>query len=188
MFQVMAAGAILIVAVFFLYQSFSVESHRHFTYDTPTSYSVQTPPLDTPWTHSLGSNPWPEYPRPQLQREDWQNLNGIWRYRNASGLNEPPPWNQELPHEVLIPSCLESAISGIQGEYTIFSWFSHNFTAPDRWRDRRVLLNFGAVDYEATVYVSSPMGTIRIMLTLLAQWPTTRDESWRIRFLHLRYH
>lgn len=121
--------------------------------ETHTKYAVQKPPLDTPWTYDLGFNPWPEYPRPQMQRSDWINLNGIWKYRNASGVDEPVPFGESLPHEVLIPSCLESSISGIQGEYTIYSWFSHNFTVPSTWRSGAVLLNFGAVDYEATVYV-----------------------------------
>ncbi|KPI40733.1 Beta-galactosidase [Cyphellophora attinorum] len=131
-----------------------IDYHRVPPYEAPTTYTVQKPPLDTPWTYRLGSNPWPEYPRPQLQREHWQNLNGIWKYRNATGPNEPPPWNQDLPHEVLVPSCLESALSGVQGEYTIHSWFSTNFTVPELWRDGRVLLNFGAVDYEAVIYIN----------------------------------
>lgn len=120
---------------------------------SPTKYAVQKPPLDTPWTYDLGSNPWPEYPRPQMQRSDWRNLNGIWTYRNASGFDEPAPFGQPLPHEVLVPSCLESALSGIQGDYNIYSWFSHSFDVPPEWAFRAVLLNFGAVDYEATVYV-----------------------------------
>jgi len=79
-----------------------------------TSYSVKTPPLDTPWTYEVGTNPWSEYPRPQLQRSQWQNLNGIWRYQNASSLNavNSPPFNSTLANEVLIPSCLESGLSG----------------------------------------------------------------------------
>lgn len=127
---------------------------------TPTKYAVQTPPLDTPWTYELGSNPWPEYPRPQMQRSDWRNLNGIWKYRNASGFNEPVPFGESLPYEVLVPSCLESALSGIQGDYMIYSWFSHSFKAPSEWDSRAVLLNFGAIDYEATVYVSRPRMTV----------------------------
>lgn len=147
---------ILFIGALLLYRTIAaaIESHHlQPAPEAPTTYSVQTPPLDTPWTYRLGNNPWPEYPRPQLQRSEWQNLNGIWKYRNASGPNENPPWDQELPHEVLIPSCLESAISGIQGEYTIYSWFSNQFTVPVRWKGQRVLLNFGAVDYEAVVYV-----------------------------------
>lgn len=79
-----------------------------------TGYVVKTPPLTTPWTDEVGTNPWPEYPRPQLQRSEWLNLNGIWTYQNASSLDavNSPPFNQTLPNEVLVPSCLESGLSG----------------------------------------------------------------------------
>ncbi|KAF8864380.1 hypothetical protein BDZ45DRAFT_36192 [Acephala macrosclerotiorum] len=120
------------------------------------SYSVKTPPLATNWTYEVGTNPWPEYPRPQLQRSQWQNLNGIWRYENASSLNatSDPPFGQMLGNEVLVPSCLESGLSGIMGSYALYSWFSTSFTVPSSWSGNQVLLNFGAVDYEATVYVN----------------------------------
>lgn len=77
-------------------------------------YALKQPPLTTPWTDKVGTDPWPEYPRPQMQRAQWQNLNGVWQYQNASGLNavQSPPFGQELAQEVLIPSCLESGLSG----------------------------------------------------------------------------
>ncbi|CAG8977652.1 hypothetical protein HYALB_00006602 [Hymenoscyphus albidus] len=120
-----------------------------------TKYSVQEPPLTTPWTYTVGTNPWPEYPRPQLQRSQWLNLNGIWTYQKASGLNalDSPPFNQTLANEVMIPSCLESGLSGIQGVNMLYSWFSTSFTVPESWSGQ-TLLNFGAVDYEATVFIN----------------------------------
>ncbi|GAB7360559.1 hypothetical protein MBLNU230_g0444t1 [Neophaeotheca triangularis] len=120
---------------------------------TAIPYSVQQPPLDTPWTYSVGTNPWPEYPRPQLQRSKWQSLNGIWTYQNASSLDSAPPFGQTLANEVLVPSCLESGLSGIQGRDTTFSWFAREFEVPGEWAGDAVLLNFAAVDYEATVYL-----------------------------------
>lgn len=80
-----------------------------------TKYAVKTPPLTTPWTYNISTNPWPEYPRPQLQRSDWLNLNGIWTYQNASSLDavNSPPFGQTLANEVLVPSCLESGLSGM---------------------------------------------------------------------------
>jgi hypothetical protein len=80
-----------------------------------SSYAVQTPPLDTDWTYEVGTNPWPEYPRPQLERSEWKNLNGIGRYQNASGTDavDNPPFGQSLEREVLVPSCLESGLSGM---------------------------------------------------------------------------
>ncbi|OOQ87053.1 hydrolase [Penicillium brasilianum] len=119
-------------------------------------YALKEPPLTTPWTDKVGTDPWPEYPRPQMQRSQWQNLNGIWQYRNASSLAEAqnPPFGQELGQEVLIPSCLESGISGIQGNYHLYSWFSNSFEIPSDWNGQQILLNFGAVDYEATVFIN----------------------------------
>jgi hypothetical protein len=79
-----------------------------------TGYAIQTPPLDTDWTYNVGTNPWPEYPRPQMERSQWKNLNGIWRYQNASGTDavDNPPFGETLEREVLVPSCLESGLSG----------------------------------------------------------------------------
>lgn len=78
-------------------------------------YAPKQPPLDTPWTGKVGTNPWTEYPRPQLQRPEWKNLNGIWRYQNASSLQsvQHPPSGESLSQEVLVPSCLESGLSGM---------------------------------------------------------------------------
>lgn len=87
-------------------------------------YAVKQPPLTTPWTYKVGTNPWPEYPRPQLQRPEWQNLNGIWKYQNASSLDsvETPPFGQNLAREVLVPSCLESGLSGKpENLYSVFA-------------------------------------------------------------------
>lgn len=79
-----------------------------------TGYAVKEPPLTTPWTDKVGTNPWPEYPRPLLQRSQWENLNGVWKYQSASDLKavQEPPFGKELEHDVLIPSCLESGLSG----------------------------------------------------------------------------
>uniref|UniRef100_A0A2D3V8N4 Probable hydrolase n=1 Tax=Ramularia collo-cygni TaxID=112498 RepID=A0A2D3V8N4_9PEZI len=122
----------------------------------PAKYELKTPPLDTPWTSKVGLNPWPEYPRPKLQRPQWQSLNGVWQYSNASSLDavNNPPFNQTLSQEVLVPFCLESGLSGIQGEYMFYSWYSTKFVVPTNWTGDRVLLNFDAVDYEATIFVN----------------------------------
>lgn len=79
-----------------------------------SGYAPKQPPLTTPWTDKVGTNPWPEYPRPQLQRSEWKNLNGVWRYQNASSLQsvQNPPSGKSLAQEVLVPSCLESGLSG----------------------------------------------------------------------------
>ncbi|EGX93583.1 hydrolase, putative [Cordyceps militaris CM01] len=124
----------------------------------PVPYKVQTPPLDTDWTYKVGTNPWPEHPRPLLHRDNWQSLNGIWTYESADGsspaqaLASPP--DRQLGKEIMIPSCVESGLSGVQ-EYPVTNmWFTRTFKVPDSWRGQNVLLNFEAVDYEATVFLN----------------------------------
>lgn len=121
-----------------------------------SGYELQTPPLDTQWTSKVGTNPWPQYPRPLMKRQQWQTLNGVWTYRNASSLDAPdnPPFNQTLDQSVLVPFCLESGLSGVQGEDVLYSWYQTTFTVPSDWTGERTLLNFGAVDYEAIVFIN----------------------------------
>ncbi|KAF2278897.1 putative hydrolase [Westerdykella ornata] len=119
-------------------------------------YELKNGPLDTPWTQKVGTNPWPEYPRPLLERKDWKNLNGVWQYQNtnADGINQPP-FGVDLPQSVLVPFCLESALSGVMESNRLYSWYRTHFDVPREWpAGNRVLLNFGAVDYEATVFVN----------------------------------
>lgn len=91
-------------------------------------YSLKQPPLTTPWTDKVGTDPWPEYPRPQLQRPQWQNLNGVWGYQNASSLDavQSPPFGKPLGQEVLVPSCLESGLSGKCFLFSIIHGFLNN--------------------------------------------------------------
>ncbi|KAL2175477.1 glycoside hydrolase family 2 protein [Thermothelomyces heterothallicus CBS 202.75] len=122
-------------------------------------YRLRAPPLDTPWTKDVGTNPWPQHPRPQLRRDAWKTLNGIWTYQPTQGAPDAGALPKlPLEKEVLIPSCIESGISGIMDmSFQVTKmWFGTNFTVPPRWTEsgRRVLLNFEAVDYEATVYVN----------------------------------
>jgi hypothetical protein len=65
-------------------------------------------------TYEVGTNPWPQYPRPLLQRSQWQTLNGVWTYQNASSKSDVnnPPVGQTLAQSVLVPFCLESGLSG----------------------------------------------------------------------------
>lgn len=60
----------------------------------------------------------------------------------------------DLPDDVMLKFDSDMFLAGIQGNYTLYSWFSTSFTVPSDWRGQSVLLNFGAVDYEATVFVN----------------------------------
>ena len=101
--------------------------------------------LTTPWTSLVGpDNALPEYPRPQLTRDRWQNLNGVWEFAGAAP-GEQPPFGRVLPERVLVPYPIESALSGIQ-RHEDRMWYRRTFTVPDTWRGSRLRLNFGAVE------------------------------------------
>lgn len=95
----------------------------------------------------------PEYPRPQLARKQWVNLNGAWSYA-ITAADAPRPTS--FPKQILVPFAVESQLSGagewIQPDQTL--WYRRTFTAPARSAGQRVLINFGAVDWEAVVYVN----------------------------------
>ncbi|GIJ52227.1 hypothetical protein Val02_91130 [Virgisporangium aliadipatigenens] len=123
----------------------------------------KTPPLSTPWTGQVSTtNPLPEYPRPQMTRPDWQPLNGEWEFLNpatdSSGnvnRNAAPPIGQTLPERILVPYPVESALSGVmRNDNRDLMFYRRTFTVPAAWAGRRVQLHFGAVDYEATVWVN----------------------------------
>lgn len=121
-----------------------------------TGYQKKNSPLDTPWTAKVGpKNALPEYPRPQMKRERWQNLNGVWQFNGASE-GEDPPFGRELPERVLVPYPIESALSGIK-RHEDRMFYRRTFTVPDEWNvgsGKRLKLHFGAVDYETTVWVN----------------------------------
>ncbi|MGA6161845.1 AbfB domain-containing protein [Amycolatopsis magusensis] len=110
-------------------------------------------PLNTPWTSQVSpTNALPEYPRPQLVRADWLNLNGVWEFAGAPNLNSPPI-GQTLPEGVLVPYPIESALSGIK-RHEDNMFYRRDFTVPSTWNGRRVKLNFGAVTWETRVWVN----------------------------------
>lgn len=119
-------------------------------------------PLKTKWAaHVSPSNALPEYPRPQMVRKDWLNLNGLWDYTITPAESARPTTFGE---KILVPFPIESALSGVMktvGE-TNRLWYRRTFTVPKNWKKQRVLLHFGAVDWEAKVFVNAtPVGSHR---------------------------
>ncbi|HEY3510416.1 LamG-like jellyroll fold domain-containing protein [Kribbella sp. NPDC051137] len=116
-------------------------------------WHVGTPPLTTPWTADVSpTNALPEYPRPQLTRPDWRNLNGLWEW-SAAAPNEAPPIGRTLQEKVLVPYPIESALSGLQ-KHEDRMWYRRTFDVPAGWKGKQLLLHFGAVDYDAKVWVN----------------------------------
>ena len=104
------------------------------------------------------SIPRPEYPRPQMVRKDWMNLNGLWEFEmdlGDSGRDRGLPSKGKLEGTILVPFCPESELSG--AGYTDFMravWYRREFLLPEGWFGRSILLHFGAVDYEAEIWVN----------------------------------
>ena len=94
-----------------------------------------------------------EYPRPQLARDNWQNLNGLWEYAILPKKDAEPIVYQG---EILVPFCMESALSGVGKTVTAGDkiWYKRKFIIPESWSGKKIILNFGAVDYEAFVFVN----------------------------------
>ncbi|MFC7303952.1 AbfB domain-containing protein [Streptomyces monticola] len=117
-------------------------------------WKPEPPPMTTPWTHDVPvDQPLPEYPRPQLTRPDWANLNGIWDFAvTARDAGQPT----DFPEQIRVPFPVESSLSGIQRKVTASDrlWYRRTFTVPAGWDGRRVMLNFGASDWETTVRVN----------------------------------
>ncbi len=113
-------------------------------------------PLTTRWAKDVRpDNALPEYPRPQLVRGDWANLNGLWQMAFGKE-GDAPPFGKDLPESILVPYPVESALSGVMKPVPDgMVWYRRNFPVPEAWRKgKRLLLHFGAVDYEATVWVN----------------------------------
>lgn len=97
--------------------------------------------------------PLPEYPRPMLVREKWMNLNGLWDYRVMSGGNDP---QVEASGKILVPFPIESSLSGVarRVQSTEMLHSIRKFTVPAEWNGQRVVLHFGAVNWQSWVIVN----------------------------------
>ncbi|WP_222538690.1 glycoside hydrolase family 2 protein [Pedobacter polysacchareus] len=111
--------------------------------------------ITSPWAEKVNPKaPLPDYPRPQLVRlENWKNLNGLWSYAiTPKDQNEPVKYQGSI----LVPFAVESALSGVGktvGKDSVL-WYKNTITIPAAMKNKEVLLHFGAVDWQAEVFVN----------------------------------
>jgi beta-galactosidase/beta-glucuronidase len=136
--QLLLAAAFSVVAVFAIAQNWKPAGDK----------------IKTAWAEKIDpNNPLPEYPRPQLVRDQWQNLNGSWDYAILpKGSNEPSAFEGKI----LVPYAIESSLSGVQkmvGDKNEL-WYHRSFNVPATWKNKAVVLHFGAVDWKADIWIN----------------------------------
>ncbi|WP_304362764.1 glycoside hydrolase family 2 protein [Bacillus sp. FJAT-26390] len=102
--------------------------------------------------------PRPEYPRPQMVRSEWLNLNGEWEFEidyGKSGKQRNLFEASSLKDKIIVPFCPESKLSGIESkDFMPAVWYRKEIEMPAEWKGSRTLIHFGAVDYETEVWVN----------------------------------
>ncbi|MGN2365139.1 glycoside hydrolase family 2 [Streptomyces luridiscabiei] len=126
-----------------------------------TAKNLSTHRLTTTWGDKLDKNhPLPEYPRPQQVREQWKNLNGPWEFAGATE-GQKPVFGKKLGERIIVPFPVESQLSGLERDED-HMFYRKLVTVPKNWsvgkdkngKDKRLKLNFDAVDYQSTVWVN----------------------------------
>ena len=125
-------------------------------------WEPKTAALMTSWGEQIDpENVWQEYPRPQMVRTEWMNLNGVWEYfrRDNTIRLEAESTIKRFNKRILVPFGVESALSGIQetdlgavAKSTLM--YRRTFTLPESYKNKRILLHFGAVDWQCSVFVN----------------------------------
>ena len=112
--------------------------------------------IKSPWAEEINpAAPLPEYPRPQMVRADWMNLNGLWNY----AITESSADYLKADGKILVPFAVESSLSGVGRKITKNDalWYERTFTLPRNWAGKNILLHFGAVDWQAEVFVNGTL-------------------------------
>ena len=124
---------------------------------TDQPYRIVPGHITTPWSADVDPhNPLPEYPRPQMVRDAWQSLNGLWRFAITE---KKAPMPTDFTGQILVPYPIESALSGVKRPLkpTDTLWYQRSFSMDPAWQGGRLLLHFGAVDWTCRVYLNSEL-------------------------------
>lgn len=135
----------LIVVVLFFFFGMYVPTHGQ---------NLNPVGMKTAWGEKVTpENAWRQYPRPQMVRSEWKNLNGLWDYAIVpKDAGEP----KKFDGKILVPFCAESSLSGVgkmvQPDQNL--WYNTTFDVPAAWKGQKILLHFDAVDWETTVWLN----------------------------------
>jgi hypothetical protein len=125
------------------------------------NWKISENPILTKWVEDVDPlKPWLQYPRPDLLRNAWMNLNGIWEYSITPKGTKPDKWDGSI----LVPFPVESSLSGVKKRISENEnlWYRRTFSIPNVWNKKHILLNFEACDWETTVWVDgNEIGTHR---------------------------
>ena len=124
------------------------------TYDTKAQWKPTGNRIMTKWADAVNPNEvLPEYPRPIMERKDWKNLNGIWNYAIIQRGGRIP---DKCDGKILVPFAVESSLSGVSKKVSEKQElvYQREFDIPSAWKGKKILLHFGAVDWETTVWVN----------------------------------
>jgi beta-galactosidase/beta-glucuronidase len=106
----------------------------------------------------MSNTPRPEYPRPDLARDEWLNLNGRWGFEMdpaCTGIERGLPDAESLERDIVVPFCMESELSGVGHlDFVNGVWYRRDFSIPETWTGMRIMLRFEAVDYDTRVWVN----------------------------------
>jgi beta-galactosidase/beta-glucuronidase len=122
--------------------------------DNKTTWKPIKSQILTRWAKDVDPNcPLPEYPRPQMKRDKWLNLNGLWDYAIC-----PKDLKRvsQFDGKILVPFPVESALSGVMKGLKPSQklWYHREFEIPKDWKEQNVLLHFGAVDWKTSIWIN----------------------------------
>ena len=123
---------------------------------TSAQWSPAGKEIKSPWAEEVNpGNVLPEYPRPQMVRQAWSNLNGLWNYAITSV--EADDFTPE--GQILVPFAVESSLSGVGRRITKENslWYERTFVIPSKWKGKNILLHFGGVDWKSEVFVNGEL-------------------------------